>query len=63
VVKQELTCGVDLVARETEALKLVEKAPVPEKQGAPEDAPLGEENKVSKDGTGNVEEDKVYIIL
>jgi hypothetical protein len=30
---------VDLVTRETEALKLDEKAPVAEKLGAPEDAP------------------------
>jgi hypothetical protein len=44
-VRQELTCGVYLVTRETEALKLDEEAPVPEKQGAPEDAPLAEDCK------------------
>jgi plasminogen activator inhibitor 1 RNA-binding protein len=59
---------VDLVTRETEALKLDEKAPVAEKLGAPEDAPQAEENKVSKDATANVEEekeeeDKVYFML
>jgi hypothetical protein len=44
-VRQELTCGVYLVTRETEALKLDEEAHVPEKQGAPEDAPLAEDCK------------------
>ncbi|KAL6851633.1 hypothetical protein ACP4OV_020197 [Aristida adscensionis] len=47
------------MTRETEdALKLDEKAPVPEKQGAPEDAPQAEENKVNKDATANEEEEK-----
>uniref|UniRef100_A0ACD5TEQ5 Uncharacterized protein n=1 Tax=Avena sativa TaxID=4498 RepID=A0ACD5TEQ5_AVESA len=52
------TTSDEFLAQETEALKLDEKAPVPEKQGAPEDAPQAEENKVSKDATANVEEDK-----
>jgi plasminogen activator inhibitor 1 RNA-binding protein len=57
-----------LRTRETKALKLEEKAPVPEKQVAHEDAPQAEENKVSKDATANVEEekeeeDKVYFML
>jgi plasminogen activator inhibitor 1 RNA-binding protein len=47
-----------LGTRETEALKLDEKAPAPEKQGAPEDAPQAEENKVGKDATASVEEEK-----
>nr|XP_051208722.1 RGG repeats nuclear RNA binding protein A-like isoform X2 [Lolium perenne] len=48
----------DELAQETEALKLDEKAPVAEKLGAPEDGPQAEENKVSKDATANVEEEK-----
>jgi len=61
------TSSDELLAQETEALKQDEKAPVPEKQGAPEDAPQAEENKVGKDATANVEEekeeeDKVYFI-
>ncbi|XP_047094489.1 RGG repeats nuclear RNA binding protein A-like [Lolium rigidum] len=52
------TTSDELLAQETEALKLEEKAPVPEKQGAQEDAPQAEENKVSKDATANVEEEK-----
>ena len=53
--------------RETEAHKQDEKTPVPEKQGAQEDAPQAEDNKVGKDATANVEEeneeDKVYFML
>ncbi|KAK1699445.1 hypothetical protein QYE76_016142 [Lolium multiflorum] len=52
------TTSDELLAQETEALKLEEKAPVPEKQGAQEDAPQAEENKVNKDATANVEEEK-----
>lgn len=52
------TTSDELLAQETEALKLDEKAPVPEKQGAQEDAPQAEENKVSKDATANVEKEK-----
>lgn len=53
------------MTRETEGLKLDEKAPVPEKQGALEDAPQAEENKDSKDANDEEEkeEDKVYICL
>ena len=50
--------------RETEeGLKLDEKAPVPEKQGALEDAPQAEENKDNKDTNEEEEkeEDKVYF--
>ncbi|PAN18446.1 hypothetical protein PAHAL_3G202400 [Panicum hallii] len=47
----------EIIAQETEeGLKLDEKAPVPEKQGAQEDAPQAEENKDNKDG--NEEEEK-----
>ena len=50
-----------------EGLELEEKAPVPEKQGALEDTPKGEENKENKDATANEEEekeeDKVYFCL
>lgn len=52
------------MTRETEeGLKLDEKAPVPEKQGAQEDAPQAEENKDNKDGSEEEEkeEDKVYF--
>jgi plasminogen activator inhibitor 1 RNA-binding protein len=53
------------LVRETgEALKLDEKAPVTEKQGAPEGAPQADENKDNKDVTPNEEEkeeDKVYF--
>jgi len=52
------TTSDEFLAQETEALKVDEKAPVPEKQGAPEDAPQAEESKVSKDGTANVEAEK-----
>ncbi|CAD6264263.1 unnamed protein product [Miscanthus lutarioriparius] len=49
----------EIIARETEeGLKLDEKAPVPEKQGAPEDTPQAEENKENKDATANEEEEK-----
>lgn len=47
-----------MLTRETEALKQDEKAPAPEKQGAPEDAPQADENKASKDGAAVVEEEK-----
>ncbi|CAN6327499.1 unnamed protein product [Urochloa humidicola] len=47
----------EIIAQETEeGLKLDEKAPVPEKQGAQEDAPQAEENKDTKDA--NEEEEK-----
>ncbi|XP_039800115.1 RGG repeats nuclear RNA binding protein A-like isoform X1 [Panicum virgatum] len=47
----------EIIAQETEeGLKLDEKAPVPEKQGALEDAPQAEENKDNKDT--NEEEEK-----
>jgi hypothetical protein len=54
------------MARETEeGLKLDEKAPVPEKKVAPEDAPQAE-NKDNKDAAANEEEekeeDKVYFL-
>ncbi|WVZ99351.1 hypothetical protein U9M48_044672 [Paspalum notatum var. saurae] len=49
----------EIIAQETEeGLKLDEKAPVPEKQGALEDTPQAEENKDNKDGTANEEEEK-----
>ncbi|KAG0518939.1 hypothetical protein BDA96_09G220700 [Sorghum bicolor] len=49
----------EFIARETEeGLKLEEKAPVPEKQGALEDTPQAEENKENKDATANEEEEK-----
>lgn len=54
------------MTRETEeGLKLDEKAPVPEKQGALEDAPQAEENKDIKDANEEEEkeEDKVFICL
>lgn len=52
------------MTRETEeALKLDEKAPIPEKQGALEDPPQAEENKDNKDATANEEEEKVYFRL
>ena len=55
------------LTRETEkALKLDEKAPIPEKQGALEDPPQAEENKDNKDATANEEEEKeekVYFRL
>jgi plasminogen activator inhibitor 1 RNA-binding protein len=48
----------EVIAQETEeGLKLDEKAPVPEKQGAPEDAPQAE-NKDNKDAAVNEEEEK-----
>ncbi|GJM89555.1 hypothetical protein PR202_ga05759 [Eleusine coracana subsp. coracana] len=47
----------EIIAQETEGLKLDEKASVPEKQGAPEDAPQAE-NKDNKDATVNEEEEK-----
>jgi len=50
--------------RETEeGLKLDEKPPVPEKQGALEDAPQAEENKDNKDTNEEEEkeEDKVLF--
>uniref|UniRef100_A0A0D9WIZ4 Hyaluronan/mRNA-binding protein domain-containing protein n=1 Tax=Leersia perrieri TaxID=77586 RepID=A0A0D9WIZ4_9ORYZ len=47
----------EFLAQETgEALKLDEKAPVPEKQGPLEDAPQADENKDNKDATPNEEE-------
>nr|BAG90611.1 unnamed protein product [Oryza sativa Japonica Group] len=47
----------EILAQETgEALKLDEKAPVTEKQGAPEGAPQADENKDNKDVTPNEEE-------
>ena len=49
----------EILAQETEeALKLDEKAPIPEKQGALEDAPQTEENRDNKDHTANEEEEK-----
>ena len=49
----------EILAQETEeALKLDEKAPIPEKQGALEDAPQAEENKDNKDATATEEEEK-----
>jgi len=54
------------MTRETEeGLKLDEKAPVPEKQGALEDAPQAEENKDNKDTNEEEEkeEDKVYFFV
>ncbi|KAL6851638.1 hypothetical protein ACP4OV_020202 [Aristida adscensionis] len=41
-----------------EALMVDEEAPVPKKQGAPEDAPQAEENKGNKDATANEEQEK-----
>ena len=52
------TTSDEIVAQETEALKQDEKAPAPEKQGAPEDAPQADENKATKDGAAVVEEEK-----
>ncbi|XP_062180217.1 RGG repeats nuclear RNA binding protein A-like isoform X2 [Phragmites australis] len=52
------TTSDEILAQETEeGLKLDEKAPVPEKQGALEDAPEAE-NKDNKDATMNEEEEK-----
>ncbi|KAL6851646.1 hypothetical protein ACP4OV_020210 [Aristida adscensionis] len=49
----------EILAQETEeALKVDEEVPVPEKQGAPDDAPQAEENKGNKDATANEEEEK-----
>ena len=67
-MKIELTtCAVWMTRETEEGLKLDEKAPVPEKQGAPEDTPQAEENKENKDATANEEEekeeDKVYFCL
>lgn len=67
-MKIELTRCAGWMTRETEeGLKLEEKAPVPEKQGALEDTPQAEENKENKDATANEEEekeeDKVYFCL
>ncbi|CAM0954389.1 unnamed protein product [Alopecurus aequalis] len=52
------TSSDELLAQETEAHRLDEKVPVPEKQGAPEDAPQADENKAGKDAPANVEEEK-----
>ncbi|KAJ1263781.1 hypothetical protein BS78_09G213100 [Paspalum vaginatum] len=49
----------EIIAQETEeGLKLDEKPPVLEKQGALEDTPQAEENKDNKDATANEEEEK-----
>lgn len=53
------TTSDEFLAQETgETLKLDEKTPIPEKQGATEDAPQAEESKVSKEATVNEEEEK-----
>ncbi|RLN30371.1 plasminogen activator inhibitor 1 RNA-binding protein-like [Panicum miliaceum] len=49
----------EIIAQETaEGLKLDEKAPVPEKQGALEDAPQAEENKDNKDANEDEEKEE-----